>query len=67
MQQRWPNRLWIVRHGESAGNVAAVAAMPEVVEPNIGHFLIGQAITDGLANVVGTMRALMQAARDEAA
>ncbi|SDA29139.1 Broad specificity phosphatase PhoE [Methylobacterium sp. UNC378MF] len=26
MQQRWPNRLWIVRHGESAGNVAAEAA-----------------------------------------
>ncbi|GJE12195.1 MULTISPECIES: histidine phosphatase family protein [Methylobacterium] len=26
MQQRWPSRLWIVRHGESAGNVAAEAA-----------------------------------------
>lgn len=26
MQQRWPNRLWIVRHGESAGNVAREAA-----------------------------------------
>ncbi|MGH1588036.1 histidine phosphatase family protein [Methylobacterium phyllosphaerae] len=26
MQQRWPSRLWIVRHGESAGNVAADAA-----------------------------------------
>ncbi|WP_284317340.1 histidine phosphatase family protein [Methylobacterium gnaphalii] len=26
MQQHWPSRLWIVRHGESAGNVAAEAA-----------------------------------------
>jgi probable phosphoglycerate mutase len=26
MQQRWPGRLWIVRHGESAGNVARNAA-----------------------------------------
>ena len=26
MQQRWPSRLWIVRHGQSAGNVAADAA-----------------------------------------
>jgi broad specificity phosphatase PhoE len=27
MSQRWPDRLWIVRHGESAGNVARDAAM----------------------------------------
>jgi hypothetical protein len=26
MQQRWPDRLWVVRHGESAGNVAREAA-----------------------------------------
>ena len=26
MNQRWPDRLWIVRHGESAGNVARDAA-----------------------------------------
>jgi len=38
-----------------------------VVELNIGHFLIGQAITDGLANVVSTMRGIMQAARENAA
>ena len=50
-------------HGLTYGNVTAVAALPEVVELNIGHFLIGQAITDGLANVVATMRALMVAAR----
>ena len=50
-------------HGLTYANVTPIAALPEVVELNIGHFLIGQAITDGLANVVGTMRALMQAAR----
>lgn len=27
MQQRWPSQIWIVRHGESAGNVARDAAM----------------------------------------
>jgi broad specificity phosphatase PhoE len=26
MQQRWPDRLWVVRHGESSGNVARDAA-----------------------------------------
>src|SRR4051812_43109335 len=26
MEQRWPDRLWIVRHGQSAGNVARDAA-----------------------------------------
>ncbi len=54
-------------HGLTYGNVAAIAALPEVVELNIGHFLIGQAITDGLANVVATMRGIMQAARENAA
>ncbi len=54
-------------HGLTYGNVAAIAALPEVVELNIGHFLIGQAITDGLANVVSTMRGIMQAARENAA
>ena len=38
MQQRWPDRLWIVRHGESAGNVARDAAHA-AREPriDIGH------------------------------
>ena len=29
MQQRWPDRIWIVRHGESAGNVARDAAQAQ--------------------------------------
>ena len=39
------------------------AAIPQVMELNIGHFLIGEAIFDGLAPVVQRMRALMDAAR----
>ncbi|BCI67807.1 pyridoxine 5'-phosphate synthase [Acetobacter aceti] len=50
-------------HGLSFGNVAPVAAIPEIVELNIGHFLIGQAIFDGLPAVVQEMRRLMDAAR----
>ncbi|WP_108396999.1 histidine phosphatase family protein [Devosia submarina] len=38
MEQRWPRRLWIVRHGESTGNVARQAAMDAgLAEINIDH------------------------------
>ena len=50
-------------HGLTYDNVAAIAAIPEVAELNIGHFLIGQAILDGLPGVVTQMRALIRAAR----
>jgi pyridoxine 5-phosphate synthase len=50
-------------HGLIYDNVAAIAAIPEVAELNIGHFLIGQAILDGLPGVVTHMRALIRAAR----
>ncbi len=50
-------------HGLDDANVGPIAALPEVVELNIGHFLIGQAILDGLAATVSRMRALMEAAR----
>lgn len=50
-------------HGLSFGNVAPVAAIPQITELNIGHFLIGQAIFDGLASVVQEMKRLMGAAR----
>ncbi len=49
-------------HGLTYGNVGPVAALPQVMELNIGHFLIGQAILDGIAPVVAQMRALMDAA-----
>ena len=50
-------------HGLTYANVPPIAAIPEVVELNIGHFLIGQAVFDGLGAVVTKMKALMQAAR----
>ena len=50
-------------HGLTYDNVGPVAALPEVVELNIGHFIIGQAIFDGLPAVIGRMRELMDRAR----
>lgn len=50
-------------HGLTFDNVVPIAAIPQVEELNIGHFLIGEAIFDGLAPVVRRMRALMDAAR----
>jgi pyridoxine 5-phosphate synthase len=44
-------------HGLTYANVGPVAALPEVVELNIGHFIVGQAILDGLPAVVARMRA----------
>lgn len=42
-------------HGLTFDNVAAVAAIREVVELNIGHFLIGDAILNGLRSTLGVM------------
>ena len=50
-------------HGLTFDTVHAVAAMPEFVELNIGHFLIGEAIFGGLHSTIGRMRALMDNAR----
>ncbi len=49
-------------HGLTYDNARAVAALPEVAELNIGHFLIGQAILEGLPHVVRRMKALIVAA-----
>lgn len=53
-------------HGLTFNTVAALARMPEVVELNIGHFLIGEAIFGGLPAAVRRMRALMDEARHAA-
>ncbi|MGD9537900.1 MAG: pyridoxine 5'-phosphate synthase [Alphaproteobacteria bacterium] len=53
-------------HGLSFDTVGPIAAMPEVVELNIGHFLIGEAIFCGLDSAVRRMRALMDKSRAEA-
>jgi pyridoxine 5-phosphate synthase len=54
-------------HGLTFNTVAAVACIPQVVELNIGHFLIGEAIFGGLGPAIGRMRALMDDARAGAA
>ncbi len=50
-------------HGLTFDTVAPVAEIPEIVELNIGHFLIGEAIFSGLDSAVRRMRALMHKAR----
>jgi pyridoxine 5-phosphate synthase len=50
-------------HGLTFDTVGAVARMLEIVELNIGHFLIGQAIFSGLDSAVRRMRAMMDEAR----
>jgi pyridoxine 5-phosphate synthase len=46
-------------HGLDYLTAEAISALPEIVELNIGHFLIGEAVFDGLASVVTRMRAAM--------
>jgi pyridoxine 5-phosphate synthase len=50
-------------HGLTYDNVAPIAAIPQLRELNIGHFLIGEAIFVGLAESVRRMRAAMDSAR----
>ncbi len=50
-------------HGLDYATVAPVAALREVAELNIGHFLVGEAIFIGLEAAVARMRALMDEAR----
>ena len=50
-------------HGLSYADVSPIAAIPEVRELNIGHFLIGEAIFVGLDAAIREMRKLMNAAR----
>ena len=54
-------------HGLDYETVKPIAAIPEVVELNIGHFLIGEAIFIGLGPAIQRMRALMDEARSERA
>jgi pyridoxine 5-phosphate synthase len=50
-------------HGLTFDNVAPVAAVPQLAELNIGHFLVGEAIFTGLAASVRWMRDLIDEAR----
>jgi len=50
-------------HGLTYENVSPVAALPEVRELNIGHYLIGEALLVGLPATIREMKRLMDAAR----
>ncbi|MDO5756122.1 MAG: pyridoxine 5'-phosphate synthase [Rhodobacterales bacterium] len=50
-------------HGLTFDTVGPIAALPEVIELNIGHFLIGEAVFMGLAPAIKEMRRLMDSAR----
>ena len=50
-------------HGLIFETVSAIAAIPEIVELNIGHFLVGEAIFLGLEGAIHRMRDLMNEAR----
>ena len=50
-------------HGLTFDNVVPVAAIPQLKELNIGHFLVGEAIFTGLGESIRRMRGLMDEAR----
>jgi pyridoxine 5-phosphate synthase len=50
-------------HGLTFETVSPIAELPEVVELNIGHFLIGESIFVGLREAIIRMRELMDKAR----
>ncbi len=54
-------------HGLTFDTVGPVAAMPQVMELNIGHFLVGEAVFVGLDAAIGRMRVLMDQARRQRA
>jgi pyridoxine 5-phosphate synthase len=53
-------------HGLTFDTAGAIAAIPEIRELNIGHFLIGEAIFSGLDAAIRRMRAVMDEARAKA-
>jgi len=50
-------------HGLTYDNVKPIAAIPEGMELNIGHFLIGEAIFVGLEAAISQMRMIVMEAR----
>ena len=50
-------------HGLNYETAERIAALPEIVELNIGHFLVGEAVFVGLAQSIRTMRAAMDRGR----
>jgi pyridoxine 5-phosphate synthase len=52
-------------HGLTYANVSPIAALAEIRELNIGHYLMGEALTTGLPATIQHMKSLMAAARTE--
>lgn len=52
-------------HGLNYDNVGEIAAIPQIVELNIGHAIVSRAVFDGLAVAVAEMKRLMTEARGE--
>lgn len=50
-------------HGLNYDNVSPIAAIPEIIELNIGHFLMGEALFTGMTKSIRAMRAIMDKAR----
>ena len=50
-------------HGLDYASAETIAALPQIVELNIGHFLVGEAVFEGLAETVKSMRAAMDRGR----
>lgn len=53
-------------HGLDYRTAEMIATLPEIVELNIGHFLVGEAIFDGLPHAVRSMREAMERGRRQA-
>jgi pyridoxine 5-phosphate synthase len=53
-------------HGLDYETAETIAALPQVVELNIGHFLIGESLFEGLAETIQLMRAAMDRGRKKA-
>jgi pyridoxine 5-phosphate synthase len=54
-------------HGLDYASAETIAALPQIVELNIGHFLVGESVFEGLAETVKFMRAAMDRGRAKAA
>jgi pyridoxine 5-phosphate synthase len=66
---RWAASLGLevhAGHGLTYDNVGLIAAIPEVVELQIGHFLVGESVFSGLETVIRRMRIHMDQARSTA-
>jgi pyridoxine 5-phosphate synthase len=53
-------------HGLDYASAEAISALPQVVELNIGHFLVGEAVFEGLEQTIKLMRAAMDRGRKKA-